>query len=174
MTRPCSHKLSLFGSWSILSRPRQLWFYVPQFKQNILKPLWTYGVHLWGFASNSNLEILERFQSKVLRIITDAPRYVPNVVIKRDLQVLSVGQEARNYSVTCRQRIDHHPNTLAKSLPQTTNSNRRLKRYYPADLATRFYEGNSISKLQIVIEKNRMEIMTYKQHLLFNIISIQI
>jgi len=27
------------------------------------------------------------------------------------------------------------------------------------------YEGESISKLQIVIEKNRMEIMTYKQHL---------
>jgi hypothetical protein len=27
------------------------------------------------------------------------------------------------------------------------------------------YEGNSISKIQIVIEKNRMEIMTYKQHL---------
>ena len=36
------------------------------------------------------------------------------------------------------------------------------------------YEGNSISKLQIVIEKNWMEIMTYKQHLFFNIISIQI
>ena len=36
------------------------------------------------------------------------------------------------------------------------------------------YEGNSISKLQIVIEKNRVEIMTYKQHLFFNIISIQI
>ena len=38
----------------------------------------------------------------------------------------------------------------------------------------RYYEGNSISKLQIVIEKNRMKIMTYKQHLFFNIISIQI
>ena len=37
---------------------------------------------------------------------------------------------------------------------------------------TTYYEGNSISKLQIVIEKNRMEIMTYKQHLFFNIISI--
>jgi len=36
-----------------------------------------------------------------------------------------------------------------------------------------FYEGDSISKLQIVIE-NRMEIMTYKQHLFFNIISMQI
>ena len=41
-------------------------------------------------------------------------------------------------------------------------------------LASARYEGNSISKLQIVIEKNRMEIMTYKQHLFFNIISIQI
>ena len=30
------------------------------------------------------------------------------------------------------------------------------------------YEGDSISKLQIVIEKNRMEIMTYKEHLFFN------
>jgi len=39
----------------------------------ILLPVWTYGIQLWGTASNSNLEILERFQSKVLRIITDAP-----------------------------------------------------------------------------------------------------
>jgi ribosomal protein L16/L10AE len=38
----------------------------------------------------------------------------------------------------------------------------------------RVYEGNSISKLQIVIEKNRMEIMTYKQRSFFNIISTQI
>ena len=32
----------------------------------ILKPIWTYGVQLWGSVSNSNLEILERFQSKEL------------------------------------------------------------------------------------------------------------
>ena len=63
-------------------------------------PTWTYGVQLWESASNANLEILERFQSKVLRIITDATRYVSNAVIKRDLQMLSVGQEVRNYSVT--------------------------------------------------------------------------
>jgi len=39
----------------------------------VLKPIWTHGVQLWGSASNSNIEILERFQSKVLRVITDAP-----------------------------------------------------------------------------------------------------
>jgi len=59
----------------------------------ILKPVWTCGVQLWGSASNCNLEILEKFQSKVLQIITDAPWYVPNAVIKRDLRVLSVRQE---------------------------------------------------------------------------------
>jgi len=75
---------------------------------------WTYGIQLWGFASNSNLEILERFQSKVLRVITDAPWYVPNAVIKRDLQVLSVRQEVRNFSVTYRRRLDDHPNSLAQ------------------------------------------------------------
>jgi hypothetical protein len=68
----------------------------------ILKPVWTYGIQLWGTASNSNVEILERFQSKVLRIITDAPWYVPNAIIKRDLQIPMVKQEARKYSANYR------------------------------------------------------------------------
>ena len=75
----------------------------------ILKPIWTCGVQLWGTASTSNLEILERFQSKVLRIITGAPWYVPNTVLKSDLQVPTVRQEVKNYSATYRQRLDDIP-----------------------------------------------------------------
>jgi len=63
---------------------------------------------------------------------------VTNSVTIRDLHVLSVPQEVRNYSVTHRQRLNDHPNSLAKSLFQRPNYNRRLMRYYPADLATRF------------------------------------
>jgi hypothetical protein len=47
----------------------------------ILKPIWTYGIQLWGSAFISNIEILERFQGKVLRMITDAPWYVLNMVL---------------------------------------------------------------------------------------------
>jgi hypothetical protein len=36
-------------------------------------PSRTYGIQLWGTASTSNLEILEHFQSKALRMIVDAP-----------------------------------------------------------------------------------------------------
>jgi len=62
---------------------------------------------------------------------------LPTMII-RDLQMFSVRQEVRNYSVTYRQRINVHPNSLAKSLLQRPNYNRRLKRYYPANLANRY------------------------------------
>ena len=102
----------------------------------ILKPVWTYGVQLWGTASNSNLEILEWFQSKALQIITDAPWYMPNSVIQRNLQVPTVKQEARKYSVNYKKRLDVHPNSLANALLQEQLGDRRLQRPYPCDLAS--------------------------------------
>jgi hypothetical protein len=97
-----------------------------------------YSIQLWGTATNSNINILERFQSKVLRIITDAPGYVPNAVIKHDLQVPSVRQEVWTYSVTYHARFEGHPNDLAISLLQQPPYDCRLKQYYPSDLVTRF------------------------------------
>jgi hypothetical protein len=49
-------------------------------------------------ASTSNIEILERFQSKALRMIVDTPWYVPNTVIRRDLQISTAKEEIRRYS----------------------------------------------------------------------------
>ena len=123
----------IIGRKSQLSQANKLLVY----KAN-LNPTWTYGIQLWGTASNSNVDILERFQSKVLRIITDAPWYVPNAVIKHDLQEPSVRQEVRTFSVTYHAGLEGHPNDLATSLLQQPPHNHRLKRYYLADLATRF------------------------------------
>jgi hypothetical protein len=123
----------IIGRKSQLSLENKLLVY-----KAILKPIWTYGVQLWGSASNSNIDILERFQSIVLRIITDAPWYVSNTLIRRDLRVLPARQELRNYSITYRHRLDNHANRLAKSLFPGPALNQRLKRCYPADLPTRF------------------------------------
>jgi hypothetical protein len=49
-------------------------------------------------ASTSNIGIPERFQSKALRMMVDAPWYVPNTVIRRDLQTPTVKEEIRRYS----------------------------------------------------------------------------
>jgi hypothetical protein len=50
------------------------------------------------FINTSNMEILERFQSQALRMIVDSPWYVPNTVIRRDLQIPTVKEEIRRYS----------------------------------------------------------------------------
>jgi hypothetical protein len=40
------------------------------------KLLWQYGAQLWGCSKPSNINIIERFQNKVLLGIVDAPWYV--------------------------------------------------------------------------------------------------
>jgi hypothetical protein len=34
--------------------------------KTIIKPIWTYGVEIWGCASKSNISIIQRSQSKIL------------------------------------------------------------------------------------------------------------
>jgi hypothetical protein len=49
-------------------------------------------------ASTSNIEIPDRFQSKAFCMMVDAPWYVPNTVIRRDLQTPTAKEEIRRYS----------------------------------------------------------------------------
>jgi hypothetical protein len=102
----------------------------------ILKPIWTYEIQLWGTAS-TYIEILERFQSKTLRVIVDASWYVPNTVIRRDLQIPTVKEEIQRCSSQYSARVSAHPNDLIANLMELPG-NRRLRRYLPNDLPTRF------------------------------------
>jgi hypothetical protein len=66
--------------------------------------------------SNSNIEILERFQSKVLRLIVHAPWYVINSVIRKDLRIPTVKEEISRFSSHYDVRISVQPNELIASL----------------------------------------------------------
>jgi hypothetical protein len=72
----------------------------------------TYGIQFWRTASPSNIEILERFQAKALRMIKDAPWCVPNTVTRKDLQILMVKHEISSYSHNYSKRLSLHPNEL--------------------------------------------------------------
>jgi hypothetical protein len=100
------------------------------------KPIWTYGIQLWGAASTPNIEILECFQSQALRLITDAPWYVPNAIIRRDLKVPSIKEEIRRLSAQYNAGLCTHPNLLATQLSRP--SFRRLRKHLPSDLPHRF------------------------------------
>jgi hypothetical protein len=90
-----------------------------------------------GTASTYNIEILELFQSKALRMIVDAHWYVPNMVIRRDLQIPTVKEEIRRYTSQYSARLSAHPNDLIVNLIELPD-NRRLRRHLPIDLPTRF------------------------------------
>jgi hypothetical protein len=109
---------------------------IPIYKA-ILKPIWIYGIRLWGAASTSNIEILERFQSKVLCMIVDAPWYVLNTLIGRDLQTPTIKEEIRHYSSQYCAHLSVHPNDLVVNLMAQPDK-RQLRRHLPNDPPTRF------------------------------------
>jgi uncharacterized protein with von Willebrand factor type A (vWA) domain len=85
----------------------------------------TVGRKLTSISSTSNIEILERFQSKALRIIVDAPWHVLNNHIRRDLQMPSVKEEIRRYSSQYSTRLTTQPNDQILTLKEIPG-NRRL------------------------------------------------
>jgi len=124
--------LFILGRESKLSLENKLLTY-----KTILKPIWAYGIPLWRTASNSNIEILQRFQNKVLGSIVNAPRYVPNTVLHTDLQILTVKTEITTFSTKYRKKLITHPNELTHALLED-EERRRLKRFKPTELTTRF------------------------------------
>jgi hypothetical protein len=69
-------------------------------------------------------------------MIVDAPWYVSNTLIRKDLRCPTVKEEIRRYSYHYGARLRIHPNHLAVNL--RLPDNRRLRRYLPNDLPDRF------------------------------------
>jgi hypothetical protein len=122
----------LFGRKLQLSLSNKILLY-----KTILKPIWTYGIQLWGTASTSNVEILERFQSKALRQILDTSWYVPNTIIRHDLYMPTVKEEIRHYSSHYSLRLTAHPNDILLTLLEPPDD-KVLRRLLPNDLPTTF------------------------------------
>jgi hypothetical protein len=102
-----------------------------------LKPIWTYGIPLWGTASNSHIDIFQRYQSKVLRATVNAPWYIYNKVLHADLKVPIIREEITKFSVKYRDKITTHTNEIASTLLEEEEL-RRLKKFKPTVLTTRF------------------------------------
>jgi len=119
----------MLGSKSQLSIGSKLLLY-----KAILKPIWTYDVQLWGTDANSNIEIIQRFQNKYLRIIVNAAWYVTNDTLHHDLNVPYVEDEIKKFSQRYADRLEEHPNTLAIDLMSEAEILRRLRRKQSQDL----------------------------------------
>jgi hypothetical protein len=102
----------------------------------LIKPIWTYGIQLWGAAKKTNINKIQVVQSKTLRLITNAPPYVSNETLHSDLNIPYVNEVAKNHYFKFHNRLQDHTNPLIKDLSSHSlpgNTVRRLQRKWPRD-----------------------------------------
>jgi hypothetical protein len=96
--------------------------------KQVIRPVWSYGIQLWGCASESNIQVIQRYQNKVLKCIVNAPWYVRNSDFHRDLGIETVtdiiakfskshektSRQHQHRSVQTSQREQYHQTTEAE------------------------------------------------------------
>ena len=118
----------LLGRKSYLSVDNKFLLY-----KSIIAPIWTCGIELWGCACKSNITVIQRCQSKILRAIVNAPWYVNNDMLHKDLGIPTVQEVIHERSIKHCTDLESHSNPLLQPLPWD-NVIRRLKRWWSADL----------------------------------------
>jgi hypothetical protein len=122
----------LLGRRSTLSIESKLLLY-----KAVLKSIRTYGIQLWGTVSNSCTETLQRFQSKTIRSILNAPWYIHNHRNREDLQINTVLSEIKKLNTKYLRKLVIHTNSLAVNLLDNREATHRLKRYTSLTLPDR-------------------------------------
>jgi uncharacterized protein YeeX (DUF496 family) len=115
--------IGLLGCNSELSVHNKLTLY-----KQIIRPVWSYGIQLCGCASDSNIEVIESCQNKVLKCIVKALWYVRNSDLHRDLVIETVTDIIAKFAKSHEKRLQDHINIEVSRLLNVYNIARRLKR----------------------------------------------
>jgi uncharacterized protein YeeX (DUF496 family) len=119
----------LLGRNSELSVHNKLTLY-----KQVICPVLSYGIQLWGCNSDSNIQVIQRYQNKVLKGIVNAPWYVRNSDLRRDLGIETVTDIIAQFAKSHEKRLQDHINIEASRLLNVNNIIRRLKRKKPIEL----------------------------------------
>jgi len=103
----------LIGKKSHLSIENKLLIY-----KAVIKPVLSYGIELWGCASKSDIVIMQRCQSKILRAIANAPRYVTNHTLDKDFNTPYVSDVTHERINKHHNKLEAHPSPLLEPLLQ--------------------------------------------------------
>jgi hypothetical protein len=81
-----------------------------------------------------NIDIIQRFQNKVIRNFVKAPWYIRNNDLHRDLEVDAVSSEIQRFAQKHEERLHLHENVEAIQLLDNMGIVRRLERKKPFEL----------------------------------------
>jgi hypothetical protein len=101
-----------------------------------IRPVWSYGIQLWGCASDSNIQVIQRYQNKVLKCIVNAPWYVRNID-HRDLGIEMVTDIIAKFAKSHEKRLQDHINIEASRPLNVNIITRWLQQKKPFELVRR-------------------------------------
>lgn len=78
--------------------------------KSYIQPILTYSSTTWGNASNSQIQRLQTIQNKILRTITNAPWFVRNSIIHRDLDCPTIKDIINKDKEKLQKIASIHPN----------------------------------------------------------------
>jgi hypothetical protein len=65
--------------------------------KTVIRPLWSYGIQIWGPAKPSNIRPIQSFQNITLHTITGTPWYITNQALHNDLQIEIVNELSKRH-----------------------------------------------------------------------------
>ena len=105
--------------------------------KTIIRPLWSYGIQIWGPAKPSNIRPIQSFQNITLRIITGAPWYLTNQALHNDLKIKTANELAKLHYKHFHTKLLLSTNPLIQAMSSNRipdDPPRRLKRNWNRDL----------------------------------------
>jgi hypothetical protein len=101
--------------------------------KQILRPLMLYAAPVWENCAKTHLQKIQIFQSKVLRIISNALWFVRNAALHQDFQIPTITEYIKKLTVNFFNHINHASSAKFYRLSDPLTI-RRLKRGRPHDL----------------------------------------
>jgi hypothetical protein len=92
--------------------------------KQVIRPVWSYGIQLWGCTNESNIQVIQHYQNKVLKCIVNAPWYVRNSDLHRDLRIKTATDIIAKFAKSHEKRLQDHINIEASRLLNVNNITR--------------------------------------------------
>lgn len=91
-------------------------FETVQLYKSCIKPVWKYGIKLWGTVCPSYVNKIQRTQNYILKEISDAPWLIKNIEVYKYLNMPRLKEEIIAYARQYKVRLVNHLNQFAQRL----------------------------------------------------------
>jgi hypothetical protein len=78
--------------------------------KQVIRPVWSYVIQLWSCPSDSIIQVIQRYQSKVLKCIVNAPWYVRNSDLHHDFGINTDTDIIPKFTKSQEKRLQDHIN----------------------------------------------------------------